>query len=487
MRQFLAILILVVSACGTPTPDAGDRNLNGNNGSNNNNNNNNQDDPVCGNGTLEDGEICDDGNLVDGDGCDALCKAEEEPPVVQDDHGNTFADASTLPVGAPQRGVFEKADDIDVFALVIAVAGAFQVGAEGDGTIGCVLSNAEGQELSAAGAEGSCGTTQTLEPGRYYFSLRLDEGDVPSSYTVALNAEQDPEPTGRCGDGNRDFGEGCDDGNLEAGDGCDPNCQIEVGDDAHGDTRDLASALTAGQPVAAAINVGGDIDYFAFNTDAAGEYQIETTGETDVYCHLEDQAGEEIATNDDGGEGMNCQIIEELDGNSRYFLKVRGFSETRIGNYSVSVAYLIPPVCGNGQVERNEACDDGNLVDGDGCDSSCVIEDDFGNDSDHAHGINDPSTTEANLIAEDQDYFRFTAAESGDRQIHTVSTVDTYCHLFDAQGNELATNDDAGERLNCKIVHELQAGQTYLIKVRGFSTRVIGDYALHLGAVQEAP
>ena len=30
-----------------------------------------------------------------------------------------------------------------------------------------------------------------------------------------------------------------------------------------------------------------------------------------------------------------------------------------------------PPKCGNGVVETGEACDDGNLVDGDGCSAHC--------------------------------------------------------------------------------------------------------------------
>ncbi len=482
MRQILTLFVVVLSACGAPAPIDG---------------NNNRPSPdagstpppeaVCGNGELETGEACDDGNLVDGDGCDSACAEEREVPPEQDDHGDTFEDATMLPVGAPQRGVFEKSEDVDVFGLVIAVAGAFRVSAEGDGTISCTLAKADGTELASDANAGSCGASQSFEPGRYYFSLRLSEGDVPSSYIVNLIADNEPEPSGSCGDGNRDFGEGCDDGNREAGDGCDPNCQPEVGEDTHGDIPAQAADLVNGEAVDAAINVGGDIDYFAFTTVLAGEYQIETSGDTDVVCHLEDEAAEEITYNDDGGEGMNCQIIEELTANTRYLVRVRGFSETRIGNYSISVAYLTPPVCGNGQVERNEACDDGNANDGDGCDSSCQIEDDFGNALEDAHAIDDPSTTEANLIEADLDYFRFTAAESGERQIHTAGEIDTYCHLLDAQGTELASNDDDGERLNCQIVHTLQAGQTYVIKVRGFSERVLGDYTLHLGPVQEAP
>ena len=34
----------------------------------------------------------------------------------------------------------------------------------------------------------------------------------------------------------------------------------------------------------------------------------------------------------------------------------------------------IPIVCGDGNQEGTEECDDGNLVDGDGCDSNCVVE-----------------------------------------------------------------------------------------------------------------
>ena len=33
-----------------------------------------------------------------------------------------------------------------------------------------------------------------------------------------------------------------------------------------------------------------------------------------------------------------------------------------------------PPVCGNGQVEDGEECDDGNVVDGDGCSATCTDE-----------------------------------------------------------------------------------------------------------------
>ena len=37
----------------------------------------------------------------------------------------------------------------------------------------------------------------------------------------------------------------------------------------------------------------------------------------------------------------------------------------------VKIACVAPAVCGNGQVETGEACDDGNEVDGDDCTNAC--------------------------------------------------------------------------------------------------------------------
>jgi len=34
----------------------------------------------------------------------------------------------------------------------------------------------------------------------------------------------------------------------------------------------------------------------------------------------------------------------------------------------------IPPDCGDGIVQSDEQCDDGNMVSGDGCSAACVVE-----------------------------------------------------------------------------------------------------------------
>ena len=90
--------------------------------------------------------------------------------------------------------------------------------------------------------------------------------------------------------------------------GEDPNADL------HGDDRASASPLNAvGEPMAAAIEESGDIDYFSMTANAAGRWQVESSGNLDVVCSLEDAEGTLLATNDDGGVGSNCLVAHELE------------------------------------------------------------------------------------------------------------------------------------------------------------------------------
>lgn len=50
-----------------------------------------------------------------------------------------------------------------------------------------------------------------------------------------------------------------------------------------------------------------------------------------------------------------------------------GCSSTNPGTSSCTGTPYTPP-CGNGTVEGIEVCDDGNTVNGDGCDNQCALE-----------------------------------------------------------------------------------------------------------------
>jgi len=58
-----------------------------------------------------------------------------------------------------------------------------------------------------------------------------------------------------------------------------------------------------------------------------------------------------------------------------------------------------------------------------------------------------------------------------------VSGGDPYAHLFDANGRELMTNDDGAGSLNFRITYTLQAGVTYVLRVRWLNNQTAGYIA----------
>lgn len=157
---------------------------------------------------------------------------------------------------------------------------------------------------------------------------------------------QPPAPV--CGNGRVDPGENCDDANVVSGDGCSATCVSEPGYDCF-----------AGRPCV-------DIDECATNTAACF---------ADLQC-----------VNTPGGWTCGCEPGAP-DCNSPPSCRARALIgqpncpfgyECRNTDYSFAcvcdshlVADCPTVVCGDGQLTGYETCDDGNTVDGDGCDHNC--------------------------------------------------------------------------------------------------------------------
>ncbi len=124
-------------------------------------------------------------------------------------------------------------------------------------------------------------------------------------------APQECIPFTRCGDGVVGFPEQCDDGALDEGDGCDAACQLESG------------FKCSGQPSECEPTVCGD-------------GKVEGT--------------ERCEPDSDQGCTSQCQFAPDCSGSGP-----------------------CTSACGDGIV-LGEACDDGNLLPGDGCDANCQIE-----------------------------------------------------------------------------------------------------------------
>ena len=104
--------------------------------------------------------------------------------------------------------------------------------------------------------------------------------------------------------------------------------------------------------------------------------------------------------------------------------------------------------------------------------------DDHGNDRASATDVVLPSETSGEIDpGDDEDWFRFEVAASGGVTVETTGGLDTVGALYDADGNELAANDDSGTR-NFLIERTLDAG-TYYVRVTSYGSGT-GSYVLHL-------
>ena len=145
-----------------------------------------------------------------------------------------------------------------------------------------------------------------------------------------------------CGNGTVDPGETCDDGNTLGGDYCAADCSAVTG--ACGDgTQQSNEACDDGNTV--------DGDYCAFDCQTVTGSCIDGTQQGNETCDGADVGAETCAT-----QGFDAGTL--------------GCNGTCDGLDTSACTY----VCGDNTVDPGEACDDGNLVGGDGCDGTCAIE-----------------------------------------------------------------------------------------------------------------
>jgi cysteine-rich repeat protein len=205
---------------------------------------------------------------------------------------------------------------------------------------------------------------------------RNDKGDF--QYTITFSPD--------CGNGKIDANESCDDGNAFAGDGCNSVCEIEYesictaalpanlgansGDTTIG-SRAFNSVCTQGngkeqlyvyestseQPgvLSADLNSMADLGLFSFRTSC--------TNPSDVICSNDNFAN--------GTEHLDIPIGPK----ERVWIAVDGSNDQEQGPFALKLSFT--PTCGNKQLDPSETCDDGNIVDGDGCSAACQIENEF--------------------------------------------------------------------------------------------------------------
>jgi cysteine-rich repeat protein len=455
---------------------------------------------TCGDGVQVVGvELCDDGNTSNGDGCNAVCKLEfgfictgTMPTKCNTVCGDGYAAGTeTCDVGPPKPN--DGCDD-NCHAEHGYVCNNFPSVCNtvcGDGLKG-------GTEACDTGGVGpGCSLSCAVLPG-YTCS-----GEPSVCITT-------------CGDGVQAGNETCDDGNLANGDCCSDVCGAEAGCEVEANnaipTANDFNTLAISTTVKGTIKPAGDLDYYVI-TIPAGQTVVLNAATLDgfnsscvnltqdSFLTVYDVNGVALGSDDNSGPG-NCaqlQVIGLTAGD--YFVEVKAGANTPVFSYALTIQLQIV-ICGNGTKEPGEQCDDGNVVNGDGCSSTCHFE--------VANEI-EPNNTPAQALANgsfpfnqlwagaitplaDNDYYLITIPTTSDLRIETFDgngpgscvTIDTQIYLYASNGTtQLATDDDLGINF-CSLIdstnpsfpgaRHLAPGNYYVRVHRLSDSQVIGAY-----------
>lgn len=239
-------------------------------------------------------------------------------------------------------------------------------------------------------------------------------------------------------------------------------------DGASSDTR-TRGRITAGQSITSSLDYPNDRDWYRIRLEEGESYRFAmvSAGDDalgDPLIRLYDSNGEEVAMDDDGGQGLNSYLEFTAPSTGNYFVEARGFSDDATGGYTLSAA--------EGDIPADASTD--------------VSLDPNG---DYRWGALSP--------AGDRDWYRLDLEEGQGARIGLENAGDAeapglddpYLALYGADGVQLAYDDDGGEGLNSWLEFQAPAAGAYYVEVRGYSEDAQGRYALSLtaGEIGDSP
>lgn len=211
-----------------------------------------------------------------------------------DDHGDSFATATSLSIGDTIRAVLTPGDH-DYFEFTVPDGFTVRAFAQGDTDTRAVLYDGNGIRIASDNSAGgglNFHIVRDLDAGTHYLGVG---GWGTGAYALILE---------------------------------------EAGVDDHGDSVGAATPVSIGDTIPGVL-APGDQDYFAFTVPADGfRLGVFTQGTTDAVGTLYDGNGSRLADDDDSGEGANFHVIRTLDA-GRYYVRVRGGYGREAGYYSL--------------------------------------------------------------------------------------------------------------------------------------------------------
>ena len=259
-----------------------------------------------------------------------------------------------------------------------------------------------------------------------------------------------------------------------------------------------------------------DVDLYAVNVTAAGTIILDVDARSlaepsqlDSYLRLFDANGRQLAQNDDASGSLDSALAYDLQSSGTYYVGVSAYGNTRYnpflegsgrngrstGSYELFVRFQEdstdpdpgpgpgpdpdPPA---GPMEPNDSIDTATAVVFEN--RQAVI---AGMIGDGAYGRSDVDLFAVELAAGTTIEIDVDA-----RTLADFSALDSYLRLFDADGNELAQNDDAFGQLDSYLRYTVDARGTYYVGLSSYGNsdyeadtagsgrrgRTVGDYVV---------
>jgi len=196
----------------------------------------------------------------------------------------------------------------------------------------------------------------------------------------------------------------------------------------------------------------GDEDFFLLVPERDGRLTMETTGSIDTFLSFFNyENDEELASNDDGGQGSNAKIAHNVRAGTRYLTVVRGYGSSTTGAYGFRAFLTVR--------EGTSSWDTPHSYE-------------LGSGEENAVSVN------RTVQEGDEDFFLLIPNRNGRITMETVGRIDTYMELYDADSKDLLDdNDDGGNNYNARIRHIVESGNRYMVMVRGYDSSVTGNYS----------
>ena len=225
-----------------------------------------------------------------------------------------------------------------------------------------------------------------------------------------------------------------------------------------GEIIDTAGNIKIDESISGEIDFAGDRDWYAIDLVNDQQYRFELVGETleDPYLALYNEGGIVIASDDDGGEGLNAQLDFTPSRSAKYYISAESYSLTETGTFILSAS--------ESRKISDDYADDTSTIG--------VLEASGGSIVGEIETAGDRDWVRVDLEAGNTYEFSLRGSEDSEK-LH-----DPVLSLLNSEGEILGMDDDSGENMNSLLSFSAHYNGSYFLSAAAYGDADTGSYLM---------